>query len=211
MKLIVGLGNPGNQYILNRHNIGFAILDYIASSYKRAFQPGKGDWYEIQFINEGIEFYIIKPSTYMNNSGLPVLDFILKYHVELKDVLIVLDDFQLPMGTIRVRNGGSDGGHNGLLSVIYQLSTLDFPRMRVGIGKQDVAITKEDYSHYVLSDFIGKEIDELNLMMTNYHDCVINFIKNGITDTMNKFNRNFLAPKEEKPKEEKPKEEKKDL
>ena len=142
------------------------------------------------------QFYLMKPTTYMNNSGLAVLNFIAAYNIDLNDVLIIYDDFQLSLGTIRVRMKGSDGGHNGISSVIYHLNTLDFPRMRIGIGSDEI-IKKDEYVDYVLSNFTESEITNINDMMIHFKDCVMNFLSEGAFDTMNKFNKNFLYPEKD--------------
>jgi PTH1 family peptidyl-tRNA hydrolase len=196
MKLIVGLGNPGNKYALTRHNIGFMVVDYIVNFLNKEIIAGKGDWYGIECTYNNEQFYLMKPSTYMNNSGLAVLNFIAAYNIDLNDVLIIYDDFQLSLGTIRVRMKGSDGGHNGISSVIYHLNTLDFPRMRIGIGGDEV-IKKDEYVDYVLSNFTESEITNINDMMIHYKDCVMNFLSEGAFDTMNKFNKNFLYPEKD--------------
>jgi PTH1 family peptidyl-tRNA hydrolase len=191
MKLIVGLGNPGNKYAITRHNIGFIIIDYIANFLQKELKAGKGDWYSIDCTYNNEPFYLMKPTTFMNNSGIAVLNFIVSNNIDLKDVLIIYDDFQLSLGTIRVRMKGSDGGHNGISSVIYHLNTLDFARMRIGIGNDDV-INKDEYIDYVLSNFTEPEMNNINEMMIHYKDCVLSYLSNGAFDTMNKFNKNFL-------------------
>ena len=156
MKLIVGLGNPGNKYAFTRHNIGFMIIDYISNFLNTELKPGKGDWFGVGCNYDGEDIYLMKPTTFMNNSGTAVIDFILRNNIDIKDILVVYDDFQIPLGTIRVRTNGSDGGHNGISSVIYHLNTLDFARMRIGIGNANL-INKEDYIDFVLSNFNEEE------------------------------------------------------
>lgn len=191
MKLIVGLGNPGIRYAFTRHNIGFIVIDYITEYLKQELKPAKDEWYGTECEFEGANCYFMKPTTFMNNSGLAVLNFMVKNEIDLKDILIVYDDFNIPLGTIRVRNQGSDGGHNGLSSIIYHLNTLDFPRMRIGIGS-DNQVTKEEYTEYVLSPFSEKEAEKINEMMPHYKDCILNFLKEDIISTMNKYNKNFF-------------------
>jgi len=197
LKLIIGLGNPGKKYELTRHNIGFQILDYIADYLKVKFKPAKGEWYGASGNYNGFEFYLMKPSTFMNKSGEAVIDFLTSNNIPLNNILVVYDDFQIPLGTIRLRMQGSDGGHNGIASIIYSLESMSFPRMRIGIGK-DSLINKDEYIDFVLSNFRNDEIESLKEMFPYYRDCILSIISGNIADTMNRFNRNFLKKEEEK-------------
>ena len=191
MKLIVGLGNPGSKYELTRHNIGFIILDFFAESLNISFKAGKGDWLEAKGRLGDEDVYLLKPLTYMNNSGVAILEFMEKTCAEIKDVLVIVDDFQIPLGTIRVRKGGSDGGHNGLSSIIYHLNSDEFPRMRAGIGKNE-ALKKEDFIDFVLGNFDKEEIEIIKKLMPEYMNCIRSFITDGLTITMNTFNKMHL-------------------
>ena len=191
MKLITGLGNPGRDYELTRHNIGFIVLDYVAYKLNLKFTPGKGQWYETYGNIEDTEFYLIKPTTYMNNSGIAVEEFLTNNEISPNNLLVVYDDFQLPLGTIRLRTKGSDGGHNGISSVIYHLNTMDFPRMRIGIGKEETII-KDEYIDFVLTQFDKDEKEKIKTLLPNYYNCILSYINEDIMETMNKFNRNFL-------------------
>ena len=191
MKLIVGLGNPGSKYELTRHNIGFIIADFFAGSLNISFKAGKGDWLEAKGRIGDEDVYLLKPLTYMNNSGMAILDFMEKTGADIKDVLVIVDDFQIPLGMIRVRKDGSDGGHNGLSSIIYHLNSDEIPRMRIGIGKNE-ALKKEEFIDFVLSDFNKEEIENIKKLMPDYLKCIRSFITDGLTVTMNSFNRMFL-------------------
>ena len=191
MKLIVGLGNPGSQYELTRHNTGFIILDFIAKDLNIGFKAGKGDWYGASGKINDEDFYLMKPLTFMNNTGLAVRDFLSKYSIPLKNILIILDDFQIPLGTIRIRQNGSDGGHNGLSSIIYHLNTLDVPRMRIGIGKNEL-INKQDYVNFVLSPFEKNESEVIKELLPVFKNCILSFISEDIKITMNTLNRNYI-------------------
>ena len=195
MKLIVGLGNPGSKYELNRHNVGFLIADYLANSLDLNLTASKRDWYGCEGTYRDNDFYIMKPTTYMNNSGMAVNDFLSIHEIPLKNLLIVFDDFQIPLGTIRVRTKGSDGGHNGISNIIYHLNTLSFPRMRIGIGGEQI-VNKENYVNYVLTNFEKDELEKIKILMPFYKDCILNFISEDTKDTMNKFNKNYLAKEE---------------
>jgi peptidyl-tRNA hydrolase, PTH1 family len=203
LKLIVGLGNPGKKYELTRHNIGYLILDYIAEYLKIKFNPSKGDWYGAKGNYNNSEFYLMKPTTFMNNSGEAVQDFLTSNNISLNNVLIVCDDFQIPFGMIRLRTKGSDGGHNGVSSIIYHLNSMSFPRMRIGIGKD--VLNKEDYIDFVLSDFNKDEMFQLNELFPIYKDCILSFLSEDLKITMNKFNKNYLKKDEEKVPENKDK------
>lgn len=153
MKLIVGLGNPGTKYELTRHNIGFMALNFYASKNSLQFKTQKsfnGDTY----LGKG--FILLKPNTFMNLSGDSIIKVKNYYHIEDKDILIILDDFNLPLSKLRLREKGSAGGHNGLKSIISVLNTEEFLRLRVGIGDP-----KNEHIDYVLSRFSKEEIDEL--------------------------------------------------
>lgn len=204
MKLIVGLGNPGKKYELTRHNIGYQILDYTADYLKVKLKPAKGEWYGVSGVYNGFEYYLMKPTTFMNNSGEAVFDFLTKNNIPLNNILVIFDDFQIPLGMIRVRTKGSDGGHNGLADIIYRLNTMAFPRMRIGTGKE--ILSKDEYTDYVLSNFTEKEIEELKEMFPIYKDCVLSFICEDIKDTMTGYNRMYLKKPENKEirKEESP-------
>ena len=191
MKLIVGLGNPGSKYELTRHNIGFIILDFFAESLNISFKAGKGDWLEAKGKIGDEDVYLLKPLTYMNNSGVAILEFMEKTGSDIKDVLVIVDDFQIPLGMIRVRKGGSDGGHNGLSSIIYHLNSDEFPRMRAGIGRNE-ALKKEDFIDFVLGNFDKEEIENIKKLIPEYMKCIRSFITDGLTITMNTFNKMHL-------------------
>src|SRR3954447_18398223 len=135
MKIVVGLGNPGDQYAKTRHNIGWMVLDRLAD---RAGWTGKGRTRDASAIAtgrfRGLDLTIVKPLTFMNDSGVAVRKVLAREHAPLGDMLVVTDDFALPFGKLRFREGGSAGGHNGLRSIIGELGNEKFSRLRVGIG-----------------------------------------------------------------------------
>lgn len=209
MKLIVGLGNPGSKYENTRHNAGFIILDHFAELFKIKFSESTGDWLEGRLKVNDEEVILIKPMTYMNNSGIAIKEFTDRIteqtsSAELKtasynNMLVIVDDFQIGLGSIRVRKKGSDGGHNGLSSIIYNLNTDEFPRMRVGIGRE-TEITKNEFIEFVLGKFTETESRILKELMPKYLECIISFINDGIAKTMNSFNKSFIEIKPEKEK-----------
>lgn len=113
------------------------------------------------------------------------------YKDEISDLLIVVDDFNIPFGTIRVRKSGSDGGHNGIADIIEKFGTDEFPRMRVGIGLEE-PLTKDEYVDFVLNEFTGQEMEAISKMMPYYEKCILSFIDDGILKTMNTFNRSYI-------------------
>ena len=121
MRIVVGLGNPGKKYEHTRHNIGFKIVDSYTMLFKSLFKPGKGDYYFTEINDHDERILVVKPTTYMNNSGLAVKHVMKYYPVKLEDLLVIYDDYHLPFGTLRFREKGSNGGHNGVKSIIYHL------------------------------------------------------------------------------------------
>lgn len=189
MLFIVGLGNPGDEYANTRHNLGFDVVDGIAREIEARFQEGKGDYLVAFGSFKNREIGLAKPLTYMNNSGEAVSDVIDRFVVPLDQLLIVCDDFQLPLGTLRLRPGGSDGGHNGLASIIFQLQTDEFPRLRCGIGVETMPKDKSVMSGFVLEQFSAFERPIVNTMKTRAKDACKSFIEHGIDKTMNVYNR----------------------
>jgi len=137
MHLIVGLGNPGYEYSFTRHNVGFLVVDRLATLLHREFHTGSGNYWLAECSLKNSDVTLLKPTTFMNNSGFAVKEYCETYSIPYQNILVVSDDFQLPLGTIRIRPSGSDGGHNGIASIIYQLETDQFPRLRCGIGSTE--------------------------------------------------------------------------
>ena len=153
MKIVIGLGNPGNKYTKTRHNIGFAVIDKFIKSCKVGFTKKYRDAVISKCIIEGEEILFVKPQLFMNLSGGPTKRIIEKYNCDLCEVLVVLDDINLPLGKIRLRKEGSSGGHNGLKSISNHLKTTCFPRLRIGVGNSLPENTKD----FVLSRFSKEE------------------------------------------------------
>jgi PTH1 family peptidyl-tRNA hydrolase len=191
MKLIVGLGNPGFLYARNRHNIGFMCVSYLAKKYKIDFDRKQGH------ARTGIgsivrnKVVVARPQTYMNASGEAVSALLQRLNVTPADLIVIHDDLDLPTGKIRLRLGGSSGGHKGIDSIISHIGTQDFYRVRVGIGRPEadkVPIKEETVIGYVLSDFTGEEkkiIDETILMVS---EAIALLLVKGINAAMNKYN-----------------------
>ena len=188
MYLIVGLGNPGSEYIWTRHNVGFLVADQLAASMGAQFHAGKGEFWLAESSLKNIEITVLKPVTYMNNSGVAVQEFLERQQIALENILIVCDDFQLPIGTIRLRKDGSDSGHNGLSSVIYHLQTDQFARLRCGIASVSMPSEKSKMKDFVLDKFPESELRIVENMVERARDTSISFVMDGIDQTMNKFN-----------------------
>lgn len=187
MNILVGLGNPGRRYNVTRHNVGFLFLDFLAEKLKIPFSPGRGDYYFGQGEIENSSVKLIKPTTYMNNSG-SIIDQIEEIDKKnLENILIIYDDFHLPFGTTRFRPSGSDAGHNGIKSLIYHFSSDEFPRLKIGIGSEF-----EDQIEYVLSKFTKDEIKNLPTIFNSAFDGVRTWLKNGLASAMNEFNKDIL-------------------
>jgi PTH1 family peptidyl-tRNA hydrolase len=185
--MIVGLGNVGRRYDGTRHNVGFMVADEVASRRKKNFASGKGEYYISKFQQGEYEVILIKPTTLMNNSGIAVQQAVMEFEIPLENLLVVYDDFNLPLAKIRLRKGGGDGGHNGVYSVIYSLGDDQFPRLRCGIGTDEV-VPKKDMVDFVLSKFDSEEIPTVEKMIKTAADAVSVFISDGIEKAMNKFN-----------------------
>ena len=150
----MGIGNPERRYNFNRHNIGFMLLDYFAQSHSVVFKPSKFNYYSAKGKLSGNSFLLVKPTTYVNNSGLAALHVVQKYETEVKDFLVIADDVNLQFADLRIRKSGGDGGHNGINSIIFHLQTDQFPRLRLGIGSNFV---DGEMADYVLADFSEEE------------------------------------------------------
>lgn len=184
MYCIVGLGNPGKQYQNTRHNIGFIIVDALAAKWNASFKKGAGP-YQISEMNMGgNELILIKPMTYMNRSGIAVDDVIKRYSLTAAQCLIVFDEIQLPFSKIRFRSGGSDGGHNGLASVINYLRTSNIPRMRIGIDND----LETDLVSYVLGPFSKDQMATLDSVIQRSIQAIESLVADGLEKTMNKYN-----------------------
>lgn len=192
MYLVVGLGNPGKKYFRTRHNIGFRVLDVIAEQQKCSFQPGKGSYWLAECSLKNTNVVLLKPATYMNNSGQAVIEFLEDQPLPLSHILVVYDDIHLPLGTIRVRLRGSDGGHHGVASIIYSLGSNAFPRVRIGIAPNNGSFDPQQMAEFVLSEFDDSEQTIAEKMIVYGAEAVISFIEYGNTYTMNTYNKSFF-------------------
>ena len=186
MKAILGIGNPGKNYLYTRHNIGFQILDAFAQKYNLEFIPSKNNYWYVESSLTTFPFFLIKPTTYVNNSGLVVLELIEKYKLSLNNILVIVDDVNLPLGNIRIRKSGGDGGHNGIKSIIYHTESLEFPRIRVGIANEEKI---DNLADFVLSEFTDKENDILKDSFKIVIELVEHFIIGGTTEMLNYYSK----------------------
>jgi len=186
--IVVGLGNPGTEYDGTRHNVGFKVIDELTRRFEVPVKAGRGEYLFASHRDAGKELILAKPLTYMNNSGTAVAELLERYGASLHQLTVIADDLALPLGTIRVRAKGSDGGHNGLRSVIYQLHSSEFARIRCGI-RQGKMPPKDQMTEFVLSSFEREEQAVVDAMTALAADAVVAFATRGIAQAMSTFNR----------------------
>jgi PTH1 family peptidyl-tRNA hydrolase len=189
LRLIAGLGNPGSEYSGTRHNVGFEVVDRLASEWGLSWQQEK-NWHVLWA--KGPNVILAKPTSYMNRSGEPLQALAHYYKITPEEMLIVLDDMALPLGRLRLRPDGGTAGHNGLESVIVQFGTEQIPRLRVGIGAAPV----ERAVDYVLGRFFDEERPVLEKTLARAVEAVKWSIDKGVLSAMNLFNKN---PEKEQP------------
>lgn len=186
MYLVAGLGNPGKQYDMTRHNIGFHTIDYIADELGVKIKKLKYKAIYGECDINGEKVLLVKPQTYMNLSGESISEFVKFFKIPTENVIIISDDIALETGRIRIRKKGSAGGHNGLKNIIYMLNSENFNRIRIGVG----APTYPDYDlkDFVLGRFTKDEIPVLEESIIKSYKAVVEIIKRGADSAMNKFN-----------------------
>jgi len=182
--LIVGLGNIGSEYANTRHNIGFKVLDYIASQEGISFQSVKlGEVAELKI--KGRTLILLKPNTYMNLSGKAIKYWLDKENIDKENMLVITDDLNLSFGTIRIKTKGSDGGHNGLKNIQLLLNSTEYPRFRFGISD---AFKKGQQINYVLGEWDAEEKEKLKERLQLSSEIVKSFALAGLNNTMNTYN-----------------------
>lgn len=198
MKLVMGLGNIGKEYQNTRHNVGFMCLDRFATLHKlKAKTSRKYSYYEFK------DCLLIKPKTFMNLSGEAYLSALSK-HSEIEQVLVIMDDIELPLGQIRIRTSGGDGGHNGLKSILSKMPSIDVPRIRIGIGRPQETSTRD----YVLDSFNSDElmiVEPALALIAKWLELYIRFDLNKLLDEYSKFMKKPIPPTDggiNRPKEE---------
>ncbi|MFH1397580.1 MAG: aminoacyl-tRNA hydrolase [Candidatus Omnitrophota bacterium] len=201
MKLIVGLGNPGLVYTGSRHNIGFSVIKALAKEYKVSLKKES----RVAALSGrcemgGQEVILAMPLTFMNCSGFAVSSLVKKYRIEFGDILIICDDLDLELGRLKVKLRGSSAGHKGIQSIIDSLSSVEFSRLRLGVGRP--AGQNADISKFVLSGFTKKEAREKDKMIEEAGNCSLAWVSQGATRAMNIFNKKQKAGKPTRSKEE---------
>lgn len=183
MYLVVGLGNPGKEYEDTRHNIGFKVLDYLKEDLGFEISKKRFNGLVGEYMLGEQKVLFLKPLTYMNLSGESIIEAINFYKIPLENIIIIYDDMAIDVGKIRIRSSGSHGGHNGMRSIINHLASLEFPRIRVGIGSSNGSIVD-----YVLGRFSSEESDLMEKSIAIAGESAKAIIENGVTYSMNKFN-----------------------
>jgi len=185
MYLIVGLGNPEKEYSGTRHNMGFCAINELARKNNIDLNKEKFEALHGSGMLYGQKVVIIKPQTYMNLSGQAVKKFMDFYKIDINKLIVVYDDMDINPGEIRIRKQGTAGGHNGIKSIIHELSSTQFPRIRIGIGRPKY---EDNYINYVINKISKKELEELQPGIDKAADAIEVILKSNIDTAMNKFN-----------------------
>ena len=192
MKLIIGLGNPGRGYSKNRHNIGFTCLNHFAKRQGIRLDKKRGQARTGSGEVDGTQVVLARPQTYMNLSGQAVSRLVKRFNVGLGDLIVIHDDLDLPLGKIRIRQGGSSGGHKGVDSIISELGSKDFIRIRVGIGRPTEnanEISEADIIKYVLGDFTPEEKQTIKPVIAKASEAILCLLTEGLEAAMNSYNQ----------------------
>ena len=184
--LIVGLGNPGKEYERTRHNAGFRAIDILANKLGCKIDKAKFQGLYGQVNYEGKKLYLLKPLTYMNLSGRSVVQLSAYFNIPPKQIIVLFDDISLPPGRLRIRADGSAGGHNGIKSIIAEVGSQDFPRVKIGVGAK--AHPDQDLADHVLSNFSAQEEKPLVSALERAADAALCIIDRGVPETANRFN-----------------------
>ena len=191
MKVILGLGNPGRQYEATRHNVGWWLLDHLADVWRFAAWKRDGEALVTTAMVHGVRVRLMKPLTYMNLSGQVLRPYLRRpVWTPAKDLLVVLDEVQLPVGRYRLRARGSAGGHNGLRSVEAVIGNQEYPRLRIGVGPaEERRGVYDDLADFVLAPFARDERDQIVALIPEFEDAVEMWMLEGIERAMNTHNR----------------------
>lgn len=184
--LIVGLGNPGKDYTRTRHNCGFRAIDILAQQLGCKIDKGKFQGLYGQVTKNGKKLFLLKPQTYMNLSGKSVLQLSAYYNIPPQRIIVMFDDISLAPGRLRIRAEGSAGGHNGIKSIIQELGSQDFPRVKIGVGAKPHA--EQDLADWVLSSFSASEEKLLEPALEKAGEAALCIIERGISDAANRYN-----------------------
>lgn len=186
--MIVGLGNPGSQYARTRHNCGFRAIDLLAEKLGCKIDKGKFQGLYGQTTYGGKKLYLLKPQTYMNLSGRSVLQLSAYFSIPPQKIIVLFDDISLAPGVLRIRPNGSAGGHNGIKSIIQELGSQEFPRVKIGVGAKPHA--EQDLADWVLSTFSQAEETLLEKALVRTGDAALYIIDHGVPEAANRFNGN---------------------
>ena len=184
--LIVGLGNPGREYQSTRHNAGFRAIDLLAEKLGCKIDRAKFQGLYAQVNYGGGKLFLLKPQTYMNLSGRAVLQLSAYFSIPPERIIVLFDDISLPPGRLRIRAEGSAGGHNGIKSIIAEVGSQAFPRVKIGVGAKPAP--EFDLADWVLSTFSAKEEKDLRFALENAADAALSIIDKGVPETANKYN-----------------------
>lgn len=184
--LIVGLGNPGREYERSRHNTGFRCLDILAETLRCKVDKLKFQGLYCQVNYDGKKLFLLKPQTYMNLSGRSVLQLSAYFHIPPQRIIVLFDDISLPPGRLRIRAEGSAGGHNGIKSIISELGSQDFPRVKIGVGAKPTP--EYDLADWVLSSFSASEEKALAVALKNGAEAALAIIDHGVPEAANRYN-----------------------
>lgn len=190
MKIIIGLGNPGKDYALTRHNVGFWCIDRLAKRYNLGGWDRRSSAVICRGKILGENVVLVKPRTYVNNSGRAVLYLLARFHEPANSIVVIYDDLDLSLGRMRVRASGGSGGHNGVKSIIESLKSAEFARIRVGIGRPS---EYKDAVDHVLGTFTPHEVDTISEVLDTAEQAVISILRHGVDQTMNRFNQDTSA------------------
>ena len=184
--LIVGLGNPGKEYARTRHNCGYLAIDILAEKLGCKIDKSKFQGLYGQTTYHGKKLFLLKPLTYMNLSGRSILQLSAYYHIPPGRIIVLFDDISLEPGRLRVRADGSAGGHNGIKSIISELGSDSFPRVKIGVGSKPNP--QQDLADWVLSGFSASDQKALDAALPNAADAALSIIDKGIPETANRYN-----------------------
>jgi PTH1 family peptidyl-tRNA hydrolase len=190
MKIVLGLGNPGPDYERTRHNVGWWVVDHLADVWRFEGWKRDGESRVASGIVNGQRVRLVKPQTYMNLSGAALRPYVRREAWDKsRDVLVVVDEVALPVGSFRIRARGSAGGHNGLKSIEGALKSQEYARLRIGVGPEDPARRRGDLADYVLDDFGKREAKVVQELMPTLTDLTESWLKEGAETAMNRFNK----------------------
>ncbi len=184
--LIVGLGNPGSQYASTRHNCGFRVMDILAQKLDCKIDKLKFQGLYGQTVYDGKKLFLLKPQTFMNLSGRSVLQLSAYFNIPPQRIIVIFDDISLAVGKLRIRAEGSAGGHNGIKSIISELGSQDFPRVKIGVGANDNP--QRDLADWVLSSFSAQEEKALKKALEDAGDAALCIMEKTVAEAANKFN-----------------------